>query len=99
MAGEFVRTPKRGLHAGRYSQRAQWPLLEILLSVISCASFGVALTTAHWFAAPFAGLFAFGYGYVALLVVREQWIQRKAVQADSGSVDELPERMPAVRAA
>lgn len=72
MAGEFVRTPKRGESRGRYRQRAQLPLLELLLTATSMMSVIVAYQTSHWFAMPFAGLFAWGYGYVASRVVLEQ---------------------------
>jgi cellulose synthase/poly-beta-1,6-N-acetylglucosamine synthase-like glycosyltransferase len=72
MAGEFVRTPKRGENRGRYRQRAQLPIVEALLMVVSLTSVVVAFETNHWFAVPFAGLFAWGYGYVASRVVVEQ---------------------------
>lgn len=72
MAGEFVRTPKRGENRGRYRQRAQLPFAETLLAAVSLSSVVVALETSHWFAVPFAGLFAWGYGYVAFRLVQEQ---------------------------
>lgn len=78
MAGEFVRTPKKGEVQGRYRQRAQWPLVEIFLTVLSLGSVVASVETGHWFATPFAGLFAWGYGYVATRVVVEQWQSRRA---------------------
>ncbi len=94
MSGEFVRTPKAGNGAGRYRARADLPLIEIALCLVSVASTVASLETGHWFATPFATLFAVGYGYVALLVVSEQASRRKAV--DLGIVkDSLPPPAPA----
>jgi hypothetical protein len=76
MAGEFVRTPKRGSAAGRYRQRAEIPSVELLLAAISAASVVAAIETAHWFAVPFAALFMVGYGYVAFALGFEQ-VQRR----------------------
>lgn len=77
MAGEFVRTPKRGQNRGRYRQRAQLPFAELVLAAVCIASVFVALETSHWFAVPFAALFAWGYGYVAFRVVTEQLQARR----------------------
>lgn len=79
MAGEFVRTPKRGNKAGRYGQISDLPWLELVLAASSLASVVAALMTAHWFAAPFAALFFSGYTCVAFCVVAEQFVQRRAV--------------------
>ena len=65
MAGEFVRTPKRGTTLGRYRQGAELPLGEIALGLVSVASVVASLKTGHWFATPFAMLFTLGYSYVA----------------------------------
>lgn len=83
MAGEFVRTPKKGEVNGlvRYRARADLPLIEVALCLVSLASTVASLETGHWFATPFAMLFTFGYGYVALLVASEQAARRKAAQA------------------
>jgi hypothetical protein len=59
MAGEFVRTPKKGTASGRYRARADWPWLEAGLSLFSLVSTIASITTGHWFATPFAALFAF----------------------------------------
>jgi hypothetical protein len=72
MAGEFVRTPKRGEARGRYRQVSKLPLVEALLSAVSATSAVVALQTGHYLAMPFAVLFALGYLYVAVRVAREQ---------------------------
>lgn len=82
MAGEFVRTPKRGEAAGRYRQVAKLPLGELVLAALCATSTVAALETGHWFAAPFAALFTLGYGYVAALVLRDQLFVRR--------VSELP---------
>ena len=84
MAGEFVRTPKAGdiVKAGqRYHARADVPMTEILLCAYSFVSVIASLRTGHWFAMPFAMLFTFGYGYVALLVATEQAARRRAALA------------------
>ena len=88
MAGEFVRTPKKGEIAGtgkgttlRYRARADIPFTETALCLFSFASVVASLETGHWFATPFAMLFTFGYGYVASLVASEQFARRRAVVA------------------
>jgi cellulose synthase/poly-beta-1,6-N-acetylglucosamine synthase-like glycosyltransferase len=78
MAGEFVRTPKKGVAQGRYRARADLPLIEIALCLVSLASTVASLETGHWFATPFAMLFTFGYGYVATLVATEEMARRGA---------------------
>jgi len=72
MAGEFVRTPKRGEARGRYRQVSKLPLVEAALSAVSATSAVVAFQTGHYLAMPFAALFMLGYLYVAVLVAREQ---------------------------
>ena len=79
MAGEFVRTPKKGNASGRYKQKAQLPFVEIGLALVSAASVVAALETGHWFATPFATLFTLGYVYVAVRVAAEQTVSRKRV--------------------
>jgi hypothetical protein len=48
--------------------------------MISFASVVASIETGHWFAAPFAMMFTFGYGYVATLVVSEQAARRRAAR-------------------
>ena len=72
MAGEFVRTPKRGDARGRYRQVVRLPLPELGLGLISAASVVAASQTGHFLALPFAFLFATGYLGVAGLVMKEQ---------------------------
>ena len=86
MAGEFVRTPKKGSREGRYRARASLPLLEVGLTLLSTVSVIASIETRHWFATPFAMLFTYGYGYVALLVATEQavrWREARALGAAS----------------
>jgi hypothetical protein len=79
-AGEFVRTPKRGLRASRYrQQRAPLPIAEVLLALISLVSVVVSLETDHFLATPFAMLFALGYSYMAGLMTLEQLARRRAL--------------------
>jgi hypothetical protein len=77
MAGEFIRTPKQGVNKGRYRARADVPFTETILSLISLGSVIASIRTGHWFATPFALLFTFGYGYVAMLIVNEQAARRR----------------------
>jgi hypothetical protein len=72
MAGEFVRTPKRGEAKGRYRQVSGLPFAEGVLALISAGSVVAAYSTAHYLAMPFAVLFTLGYGYVAVNVVAER---------------------------
>lgn len=103
MAGEFVRTPKRGAVAGRYWQYARLPLLEIGLCLVSFASIIASIETRHWFATPFAFLFTMGYGVVAWLVASEQLGQRLSAPhatADRISAPSVEDAGPgAIRAA
>jgi cellulose synthase/poly-beta-1,6-N-acetylglucosamine synthase-like glycosyltransferase len=81
MAGEFVRTPKKGAHAlTRYQALIKLPLAEVILCFVSIGSTIAAIENGHWFAAPFAALFAFGYGYVATLLTAEQLERRRAAR-------------------
>lgn len=80
MAGEFVRTPKHGVNKGRYRARADLPMTETLLALVSFAAVVASVHTGHWFATPFAILFTFGYAYVAVLVANEQAARRRDAQ-------------------
>lgn len=80
MAGEFVRTPKHGTNHNRYRARADLPLVEIALSIVSFGSVIASIETGHYFATPFAMLFTFGYGYVATLVMAEQAARRRSAR-------------------
>jgi hypothetical protein len=99
MAGEFVRTPKKGVvatgEAGqRYRARADIPFTEIALCLVSLGSTVASLETGHWFATPFAMLFTFGYGYVAALVATEQFARAKATQVAEATGQPLPASVP-----
>jgi cellulose synthase/poly-beta-1,6-N-acetylglucosamine synthase-like glycosyltransferase len=78
MAGEFVRTPKKGQSAGRYFQAADLPWAEFGLGIVSAVTMLVAVERGHYFAAPFAGLFSLGYFYVSAVLVSEQFARRRA---------------------
>jgi len=96
MAGEFVRTPKKGSDEdARYKAKIKLPVAESVLSLVSAASTIAALENGHFFAAPFAALFTFGYAYVAVLLTAEQLERRRAARrsllpADVASVDLTP---------
>jgi cellulose synthase/poly-beta-1,6-N-acetylglucosamine synthase-like glycosyltransferase len=94
MAGEFVRTPKKGVVGGyqRYHARSDVPVTEIVLALFSLASVVASIETGHWFATPFAMLFTFGYGYVATLVMSEQIAGRRA--ANAAEVEAASDRAP-----
>ena len=99
MSGEFVRTPKKGdLAKGnqRYRARADLPMVEIALCLVSLASTVAAVETGHWFATPFAMIFTFGYGYVATLVASEQFARRRAAALQPSVAESVP---PPARAA
>jgi cellulose synthase/poly-beta-1,6-N-acetylglucosamine synthase-like glycosyltransferase len=84
MAGEFVRTPKRGSALGRYRAAADVPMVEIALCLISVASTVASVKTGHWFATPFAMLFTIGYGYVGFFVAAEELERRRGHLASAG---------------
>lgn len=75
MAGEFVRTPKKGATTGaRYRTTAMsLPFLETLLFIISLAATIASTRTGHVIATPFAALFTAGYGYMAGSMIYEQF--------------------------
>ncbi len=90
MAGEFVRTPKKGTEDDtRYQATIKIPVAETLLSMISLGSTIAALQNGHWFAAPFAALFTFGYGYVAALLIDEQ-LERRRLERERRSLVPVP---------
>jgi hypothetical protein len=92
MAGEFVRTPKKGCSGGRYRARADLPMVEVALCLVSLASTVASVETGHWFATPFAMLFTFGYGYVAYNVASEQHARRlAAVRLELAAAEAPPE--------
>jgi cellulose synthase/poly-beta-1,6-N-acetylglucosamine synthase-like glycosyltransferase len=79
MAGEFVRTPKYGVNKDRYRVRTDLPLLETMLAVLSWGAVIASVQTGHYFATPFAVLFAVGYMYVAAMVAQEQFSRRREI--------------------
>jgi cellulose synthase/poly-beta-1,6-N-acetylglucosamine synthase-like glycosyltransferase len=81
MAGEFIRTPKKGTLQGRYRAAADLPMIEMALCLISAGSTAASIETGHFFATPFALLFAFGYGYVAFFVAFEELARRRTQTA------------------
>jgi hypothetical protein len=79
MAGEFVRTPKKGSKAGRYrAAQFDFPVWEPLLFGIALADVVASLLTGHYFATPFAALFASGYGAMSVALVADQLEGRRA---------------------
>jgi glycosyltransferase involved in cell wall biosynthesis len=101
MAGEFVRTPKAGVLSAtggdgiqRYRARADLPVVEIALGLVSLASTVASIETGHFFATPFAMLFTFGYAYVATLVASEQVARRRAVLARPARAAQFADSVP-----
>jgi cellulose synthase/poly-beta-1,6-N-acetylglucosamine synthase-like glycosyltransferase len=74
MAGEFVRTPKKGATTGaRYRDTAVVvPAAETALCAVSLASTVASIHTGHLIATPFAALFTVGYAYMAGAMLLEQ---------------------------
>ena len=89
MSGEFVRTPKRGVARGRYRMGARLPFVEMAFGALCVGAAVAALQTGHWFAAPFACLFAWGHGYVATLLLKEQLIPAP-MEATEHSLNDAP---------
>jgi glycosyltransferase involved in cell wall biosynthesis len=86
-AGEFVRTPKRGVRASRYRQlRAPLPLAELVLALVGAASVAISIETGHYLATPFALLFALGYAHMAGMMTMEQFARRRALAPSAASV-------------
>jgi hypothetical protein len=81
MAGEFVRTPKKGATTGaRYRTTAMaLPFAEGALFLISLAATIASTRTGHVIATPFAALFTGGYAYMAGTMIVEQ-VQRAAAE-------------------
>jgi cellulose synthase/poly-beta-1,6-N-acetylglucosamine synthase-like glycosyltransferase len=84
-AGEFVRTPKRGIRSGRYHQRLRLPVAELVLALLSAASVAISLETSHYLATPFAMLFTLGYAYMAGMMMIEQLARRRALAPSAAS--------------
>jgi cellulose synthase/poly-beta-1,6-N-acetylglucosamine synthase-like glycosyltransferase len=79
MAGEFVRTPKKGSKAGRYrASQFDMPKWEPLLFGVAVADMLASLATGHYFATPFAALFASGYGAMSVALIADQLERRRA---------------------
>lgn len=73
MAGEFVRTPKKGASGvNRYRTNLSIPMAESILCVISFASTVASFHSGHYIAVPFAALFTAGYAYMASSMLIEQ---------------------------
>jgi hypothetical protein len=67
-------------------------MVEVGLTLLSFLSVVASIETKHWFATPFAMLFTFGYGYVALLVASEQAVRRREARtlARTEPISDLP---------
>ena len=88
MAGEFVRTPKKGSTTGaRYrSTTVVVPAVETVLGGISLVSTIASVHTGHLVATPFAALFTIGYAYMASAMVLEQMQPASTPMEPAGSV-------------
>ena len=92
MAGEFVRTPKKGAtKAQRYRARADLPLIEIALCLFSFASVVASLETGHWFADAVRDPLR------VRLRLRGDARRHRAVGADEGDRGSAPRRPGAPR--
>ena len=76
-SGEFVRTPKKGFSttgAARYRARGvATPWAETILCAISSVSVVASIAFGHYFALPFAVMFAAGYGHMAVSLLRARF--------------------------
>jgi cellulose synthase/poly-beta-1,6-N-acetylglucosamine synthase-like glycosyltransferase len=96
MAGEFVRTPKKGATGiVRYRTSLTVPLVESLLCLISFASTVASVRTGHYVATPFAALFTSGYGYMAGKMLLEQIDRSRAAEAAAPAPEGLIEESAA----
>jgi cellulose synthase/poly-beta-1,6-N-acetylglucosamine synthase-like glycosyltransferase len=88
MAGEFVRTPKKGSTTGaRYRSTAVViPVAETCLGVVALAATIASVHTGHYVATPFAALFTFGYAYMASAIVLEQVQPSTAAPVEQSTV-------------
>jgi glycosyltransferase involved in cell wall biosynthesis len=93
MAGEFVRTPKRGdTKEARYKAKAEvLPFAEGALCLVSIASTIASVYTGHYVATPFAALFAAGYGYMACQMLLEHVVR---MQPAHGSMPDVASSEP-----
>jgi cellulose synthase/poly-beta-1,6-N-acetylglucosamine synthase-like glycosyltransferase len=89
MAGEFVRTPKKGSKAGRYkANQFDMPVWEPLLFAVAMSDMIASLATGHYFATPFAALFACGYGAMSFAMVADQLERRRAAVVEPEPVSD-----------
>jgi hypothetical protein len=101
MAGEFVRTPKKGFSAAgraRYaSNAAPLPWAELCLGAIGSVGVVAALAFGHYFALPFAVMFAAGYLHMSWNLLRVRWDLSDAalVEAPAPSPDRETSPRPA----
>ncbi|MGA2449852.1 MAG: glycosyltransferase [Polyangiaceae bacterium] len=94
MAGEFVRTPKKGASGGnRYRTSVSIPLAESVLCVVSFASTIASFHSGHYIAVPFAALFTFGYAFMASSMLSEQLSRSSGRAAEGAAIVPIePER-------
>lgn len=94
-AGEFVRTPKHGTDRWRYRVAFDMPWLEIGCAGVSVCSVIASVTHGHYFAAPFALLFACGYGYISQQLISERiQLVRRARATAVDPVLDVPQPEP-----
>jgi cellulose synthase/poly-beta-1,6-N-acetylglucosamine synthase-like glycosyltransferase len=96
VAGEFVRTPKKGsMGAKRYAVgSAPFPRAELLLGAVSSASVVGCLLCHHYFALPFALMFAVGYLRMAVSLLRVRTHRPTADIAPAVTVEPPPAALP-----
>jgi cellulose synthase/poly-beta-1,6-N-acetylglucosamine synthase-like glycosyltransferase len=99
MAGEFVRTPKKGSTgstasngAGKTGPKryvvgsAPFPWVELSMGAVSSASVVGCLLCGHYFALPFALMFAVGYLRMGVSLLRVRTARAAAAAAAAASV-------------
>jgi cellulose synthase/poly-beta-1,6-N-acetylglucosamine synthase-like glycosyltransferase len=82
MAGEFVRTPKKGFGDSQKTRAIATahplPWIEMVLCLIAACSIVTSLNFRHYFATPFAVMFTVGYGTMAYSLIKERFASTHA---------------------
>lgn len=99
MAGEFVRTPKKGFGkaacGGSHASRQGLPWIEMGLALIASGSIVTSLMFRHYFATPFAVMFTTGYASMAVSLIKQrlaasQVERKRSIASAASSTSELP---------
>ena len=71
--GHFRRTPKQGDRGRvRFESAPRVPIAEVALALFFCGTIVAFAGTRQWLSVPFLAIFASGYGYVAVMALKER---------------------------